>query len=113
MLSDLLQVLADALGGGTPFADHALHARLSAEERLWLERVDPDAFAVTRLVVRKLRLERVLLGDRELRAACEHDPERFAAAFRAFERACPDAASFPEEEASAFRAFLRGARPAP
>lgn len=80
--------------------------RLDADERARLAAIDPDGFRVASIVVRKLRLERVLAGDAELRALCEADPAAFTETFRRYEAAVPPTFDFPAEEARAFRAFV-------
>jgi len=79
---------------------------LTAAERAALAAVDADGLAVTRLLVQKLRLQRLLLGDQAAAAAFAHDAAAFLATFRAYVDAVPAVAVFPSEEATAFRAFV-------
>ena len=60
---------------------------------------------MTALLVQKLRFERILRGDPELRRAFDDDPESFARQLQRYLRAVPARALFPTEEAHAFREF--------
>ena len=81
---------------------------LDDEERAALLGVDPDGLRMTSLLVRKLRFERLVSGDPELRAACERDPRGVTESFVRYARAVPPTSSFPAEEAAAFRRFRAG-----
>jgi len=89
-----LRALVDAAG-----------AALDDDDRRRLAAIDPDGLRVASLVVRKLRFERVLRGDAELRAEAERGPDAFAAAFRRYAASVPPTAEFPSEEARMFRRF--------
>lgn len=83
--------------------------RLDPDDRERLASIDADGLRVASLVVRKLRLERLLAGDADLRARCESDPAAFTAEFRRYAASVPPAFDFPAEEARAFRTFVGGA----
>ncbi len=84
----------------------AAGARLDADERARLSAIGADGLRVASLVVRKLRLERLLAGDADLRARCEADPAAFTESFRRYAASVPPTFDFPAEEARAFRAFV-------
>lgn len=79
--------------------------RLDADERARLASIQADGLRVASLVVRKLRLERLLAGDADLRARCDADPASFTETFRRYAASVPPKFDFPAEEARAFRAF--------
>jgi hypothetical protein len=111
VLSEVERILVTALHDERPAARLAelvaeAGARLDADERARLAAVDADGLRVASIVVRKLRLERVLGGDRGLRDVCDADPAAFAERFRRYAAAVPPAFEFPADEARAFRAFL-------
>jgi hypothetical protein len=80
--------------------------RLDADERARLAAIDADGLRVASLVVRKLRFERVLAGDADLRARCDADPAAFTETLRRYAVSVPPTFDFPAEEARAFRAFV-------
>jgi hypothetical protein len=84
---------------------------LTAAERELLAALgnSADGMRLTRLLVEKLRLERLLRGDPELAAAFVRDEAAFVARFRRYCDAVPPTAVFPSEEAAAFAAFERAA----
>lgn len=84
-------------------ADPATLRALDAEELRMLAAVDGDGLRLTRLLVRKLRLERLLAGDADARRAFAADPETFAATFARYADTTPPTAVFPSDEARAFR----------
>ena len=107
MLKDVQQLLIDALLSPDPAAfvrAHAddVHRQLSADERTALTGLDDAGLRVTRVLVRKLRLQRLLAGDPASAASCAADPAAFAERFRAYEAAVPPRAVFPGEEAAQF-----------
>jgi hypothetical protein len=111
VLSELQRILVTALHDERPaerLAELAAAAgpRLDENERAHLTAIDADGLRVASIVVRKLRLERVLGGDRELQARCVADPAAFADTFRRYAAAVPPKFDFPADEARAFRAFL-------
>jgi hypothetical protein len=77
---------------------------LSADERAWLLAAGDDGLRLTRLLVRKLRLQRLLRGDRDAAAAMAADPAEFARRFAAYDEEVEPRAVFPRDEAAAFRA---------
>ena len=85
---------------------------LTAAERAALRAVDADGLRITRLLVQKLRLQRLLAADAGASGRMAQDPAAFLAVFAAYAAAVPATAVFPSEEAAAFRAFeLGSARP--
>ena len=113
MLSRFQRILVEALHDEHP--EERLRALVEAAgdsldpaERAALLAADADGLRMTSLLVRKLRLERILAGDAELRAECEREPRAVTEAFVRYARAVAPTAAFPEEEAAAFRAFLGG-----
>ena len=79
---------------------------LDAREREWLAGVDLDGLRLTALMVQKLRFERILRGDPEVRQRFEADPEATAATIEEYLEESAPRAVFPAEEARAFRAFV-------
>ena len=113
MLDAVNEVLVAALSSLDPLKELAAAVeragpRLDAGERAALLAVDPDGFVLTGLLVKKLRFERVVLGDRALAAAFEADPARFTADWKRYHEAVPPRFFSPEDEARAFHAFLAG-----
>jgi len=111
VLSEVQRILVAALHDERPaerLAElvEAAGAGIDADDRARLLAIDGDGLRVASIVVRKLRLERVLGGDRGLNALCEADPAAFAESFRRYAAAVPPTFEFPAEEARAFRAFL-------
>lgn len=109
MLADLQRLLLRALCEPDPVA--ALRAALAradcplaAEERAWLGHAADDGLRLTRMLVRKLRLQRLLRSDPAAFAALAADPVAFAERFVAYDAAVPPRAVTPAEEAAAFRA---------
>ena len=80
---------------------------LDPEARSLLATADPDGFRITGLIVRKLRFERLTMGDDRFDAWFEHDPEGFVAPFEAYCQQVPPTAYFPTEEAALFHAWRR------
>jgi hypothetical protein len=108
VLSELQRLLVDALRSSDPHKALAAAlqrgaAQLSADERGWLANASADGLQLTRMLVRKLRLQRLLLGDADAARWCREQPEAFARAFAAYDAAVPPAALFPSEEAAAWR----------
>jgi hypothetical protein len=92
---DRLRALVEASGDG-----------LDADERACLLALDGDGLRMAGRIIRKLRFERALAGDRELRARCDRDAGALAEDFRAYAREVAPTFTFPAEEAAAFRTFL-------
>jgi len=118
VLSDLQRVLLRACLQREPAAwlaaalargDHELSA--SERELLAALAASADGMRLTRLLVEKLRLERLLRGDPELAAAFVRDQAAFVARFRRYCDQVEPTAVFPSEEAAAFAAFERTALP--
>ncbi|HEX6813864.1 MAG TPA: hypothetical protein VF384_19740 [Planctomycetota bacterium] len=82
---------------------------LSSEERAMLAAIGDDGLRLTRLIVRKLRIDRLLRGDPAMAELCRSDPAAFARLFASYEAATPPRAVFPADEAQQFAAW-RGQR---
>lgn len=65
-----------------------------------------EGIVLTRLLIQKLRFQRLQRGSARLRTWFDDDPAAFAEAFRAYHAAVPSTALFPSEEAAAFEAFV-------
>jgi hypothetical protein len=108
MLKDVQRVLAKALLADSPLdALRTEAAALPAGERAALDRIDPDGFLLSSLLVKKLRFERIFRGDRGAEAWFARDPERFTDLFRSYNREVPSTEFFPVGEARAFRDWCR------
>lgn len=108
MLRELQGALARALTSADPAA--ALRreaAALPPEARALLERAEVDGVAITGLIVKKLRFERICRGDDAAAAWFARDPRGFAKAFKAYDAAVPPTRFFPQGEAAEFRTWLR------
>ena len=113
MLKDVQELLLAACVGADPtaFLRAALAAdagRLTLEERAMLADLDGDGLRLTRLLVQKLRLERLLVGDPAAAADFAADAEAFVLRFRRYCEAVRPTAVFPSDEAAAFQTFERG-----
>jgi hypothetical protein len=86
VLKDLQARLARAILDGTPF-----------------EGVDADGLQMTRLIVQKLRFERIIRGGTDLEAWFDRDPGAFTDAYKAYAAAVPPREYFPRQEAASFR----------
>ncbi len=110
MLSALQEVLVAALRTADPCASLRDAAerdqRLDAAERAQLRAASDDGLRLTRVLVRKLRLQRLLAGDAEAARACREQPAAFARRFAAYDAAVPPTAPFPSDEAAAWRGFV-------
>lgn len=116
MLADLQRLLLRALRDPDPAAFLAAEVsrddcRLSDDERRWLRAASADGLRLSRLLVRKLRLQRLVRGDRALAALVESDPAAVARRFAAYDAAVPPQAVFPRDEAAAFADFEAGRAP--
>jgi hypothetical protein len=108
VLKDLQRALAAAFTSPDPAA--ALRrevASLAPEDRALLERANPDGVALTGLLVRKLRFERICRGDDDAAAWFDRDPRGFTEAFKAYDAEVPPTRFFPQSEARDFRDWLR------
>ncbi len=111
MLSDLQGLLVRACLQREPRA--WLQAQLAtdgppglrAEERAMLLALDADGLRLTRILIEKLRLERLVRGDPAAAAALVADETAFVARFRRYCEQVPPTAVFPSEEAAQFAAF--------
>ncbi|MCU0864333.1 MAG: hypothetical protein MUC36_11100 [Planctomycetes bacterium] len=115
MLSELQRVLVQALR--TPDPRGWLQAyvlqpdcTLSATERTMVAALPDDGLRLTRLIVRKLRMQRLLQADGDANRLCTQEPARFAKQFAAYDAAVPLQSIFPSDEAKAFRSWLAAAR---
>ncbi|MHC4516684.1 MAG: hypothetical protein ACYTGW_16895 [Planctomycetota bacterium] len=111
MLGVLQKVLVDCCVADDPVATFATQRKEHPELEPWLRHVDPEGLQLTSLLVKKLRFERILLGDPKLGELFAKDPQTFTYRFREYLNTVPPTAVFPREEAETFRAFL--SRPAP
>jgi hypothetical protein len=108
MLIELQRVLQAALTSDAPLeALRSAANGLPPEVRAVLDRLDPDGFVVSSLLVRKLRFERICRGDSAMERWFEREPARFTEIFREYNRDVPPREFFPQLEAQAFREFLR------
>ncbi|MCA8952657.1 MAG: hypothetical protein KDE27_24305 [Planctomycetes bacterium] len=113
MLTDVQQLLARACWQREPIEwlratlRDAAPARLTAAEQAMLLALDGDGLRVTRLLLQKLRLERLLRADAAAAAALASDEAGFVERFRRYCDAVPPTAVFPSEEAALFAAFAR------
>lgn len=113
MLRAVSQVLAEAMQAADPAAyvrGQLERGDLSAEERAALAGVCEDGLGLARMLVAKLRFERLLLGDPRLGVEFGADPEGFSRSARAYFAATPRGRCWPREEAAAFRAWREGIR---
>lgn len=94
--------LRDRLAAGGPGVDGV---DLAADERDCLLAACADGLRVTRLVVQKLRLQRLITGTPALGDELARDAAAFVAEFRAYVDAVPHGGVFPSEEAAAFAAW--------
>jgi hypothetical protein len=107
MLIELQRLLQRALADDAPLERLREGAPgLPAEARALVDRIDPDGFLLTSLLVRKLRFEKLCRGDETLERWFERDPEGFTRAFRVYNREVEPRPFFPRDEARAFREFL-------
>jgi len=107
MLIELQRVLQAALASDTPLETLRDAARdLSPEARAIVDSIDPEGFVVSSLLVRKLRFERICIGDAALQEWFDREPARFTELFRAYNKEVPSREFFPQPEARAFRRFL-------
>lgn len=115
MLNELQCVLVQALRTPDPRGWLRAHVAspdcaLSASERTMLQALPDDGLRLTRLIVRKLRMQRLLQADGAAGRLLAQEPERFAKQFAAYDAAVRMQAIFPSEEARAFRQWLTHAR---
>lgn len=114
MLTDVQHLLARACWQREPHAwlqaqlGSAAPGTLREDERAMLLALDADGLRVTRLLLQKLRLERLLRGDPVAAAALAADEVAFVARFRRYCEHVPPTAVFPSEEAAQFAAFEGG-----
>ena len=83
---------------------------LSAAERSMVAALPDDGLRLTRLIVRKLRMQRLLQADGDANRLCTQEPARFAKQFAAYDAAVALQSIFPSDEAKAFRSWLAAAR---
>lgn len=109
MLASLQDLLVAALAepdplgylqGAVPTAEG-----LSDAERSWLLAIDGDGLRLTRMLIRKLRLQRIVRGDAEASAFMARDPAAFAQCFARYDQEVPWKHVFPRAEAEAFRRY--------
>ncbi|MCA8971373.1 MAG: DUF692 family protein [Planctomycetes bacterium] len=103
----LSKFVVGALVDPDPMSRLELPPRTLSDDSLGaLATMDSDGFAVTGLVVRKLRFERLYRACDEARRAFDTDPGAFVEMFESYERQVPATAWFPEEEAVLFEHWL-------
>ncbi len=68
--------------------------------------IDADGLALSRLLVAKLRFERLLGGSAAAARWFETDPKQFTAAFDSYHNQVSARAFFPSEEALEFQTWL-------
>lgn len=109
MLSRVQELLVSALREPDPRAClQAVAAKdpdLSEQERAWLLAIDEDGLRLTRMLIRKLRMQRIVRGDPAAAELLAQDPERFAACFARYDQEQPWTHVFPRDEARAFRRY--------
>jgi len=109
MLATVQQLLVAALREPDPLLylqqNVPVATALSDDERKWLLAVDGDGLRLSRMLIRKLRLQRIVRGDAEASAFMAREPERFAACFARYDREEPLRHVFPHAEAEAFRRY--------
>jgi hypothetical protein len=98
LADDPVRALREALPRATGLAD---------EERAWLAGIDPDGLAITALVVKKLRFERLTLSHGEMQELFDADPARFMQLYREYTAAVPPTVYFPTQEGDLFREWRR------
>lgn len=109
MLAPMQQLLVAALAEPDPL--QFLHGAvpgaegLTDVERDWLLAIDGDGLRLTRMLIRKLRLQRIVRGDAEASVFMARDPEAFAQCFARYDREVPWSYVFPRDEAAAFRRY--------
>ena len=106
MLADLQKVLVACCMADDPVA--ALHTarREHPELAATLDHLDADGLRLTSLLVKKLRFERILRGDRQLQDRFHANPTLFTTAFRHYLGTEPPTCVFPQEEAQRFQHSL-------
>jgi hypothetical protein len=111
MLRAVQELLLDCLLADDPVRAlrEALPAavNLSDEERAWLAGIDADGLAITALIVKKLRFERLTLSHGEMQDLFDVDPARFMQLYREYTAAVPPTGYFPTQEGDLFRAWHR------
>lgn len=115
MLSELQRVLVAALRTPDPRGWLLAHVAspgcaLSAAERAMVAALPDDGLRLTRLITRKLRMQRLLQADGAAGQLLAQQPERFAKQFAAYDAAVPLHAIFPSDEARAFWQWQAQAR---
>ena len=109
-------VLAAALSASDPVAALAAASEDSAHPA-WLRRalaaVDANGVRMSRLLVARLRFERLLRGSDRASDWFERDAPAFTAAFRRYHAQVPPTGAFAQSEAATFHAWLAADRSAP
>jgi uncharacterized protein YeaO (DUF488 family) len=106
VLADLQKALLRALIDNDPLpALKREAASLSPEDRALVERIDPDGFALSALIVKKLRFERLTRGSDAVDAWFNRDPAGFAEVFKRYNAEVPPEEYFPAGEIVAFKAW--------
>ena len=105
-MKDFQRVLLRALSSDDPLETlRKESATLPPDVRKQIDSIDQDGFIVTSLLVRKLRFERVCMGDDSMDGWFERDPEGFTKTFKAYGNEVEPVDYFPSDEARRFRAW--------
>ncbi|MCB9869510.1 MAG: hypothetical protein H6837_06615 [Planctomycetes bacterium] len=78
---------------------------LPVELAALLEHIDPDGLRIARLLVARLRFERLMNGSDTARSWFADDPAGFSAAFHDYHADVPPTAFHPWDEAMAFASW--------
>lgn len=118
MLADLQRLLVHALREPDPrgWLDAQLRRTdhgLTVAEHAWLRNLPEDGLRMTRVLTRKLRLQRLLEGDPQMARLCREQPAEFARRFAAYEAAVPATAVSSAAEAAHYAAHLQQGGDAP
>ncbi|MBL4848578.1 MAG: DUF692 family protein [Planctomycetes bacterium] len=70
--------------------------------------IDEEGLRLTTLIVKRLRCERILLGDGRCRVDFEADPRDFTERFRSYDRLSPSSTPWPAGESVAFASYCDG-----
>ena len=106
MLADVERAWVRALHEDEPLAALAREAQaLAPGDCAAALAAAGDGFVVTSLLVKKLRFESIVRGDRAFEAWFDRDPQAFTDAFRAYAREVEPRAYFPVAEAASFRSW--------
>jgi hypothetical protein len=106
LCEELLARALTALDPRSALTAAAGDPRLSQAARARFAAIDVDGFAVSALLVARLRFERLLHGHPAVNGWLARDAVDFTEAFRRYHAAVPPTAFFPPDEAQLFSAWL-------